>query len=74
MMRAAGPVKREADGAGGHDLLTVPEVAAELRFTRGYVYEAIRRGELPAVRKGKYVRLRRGDLAAWLGATGSGQP
>ena len=67
MVRAAGPVKREADGAGEHDLLTVPEVAAELRFTRGYVYEAVRRGELPAVRKGKYVRLRRGDLAAWLG-------
>jgi excisionase family DNA binding protein len=64
MVRAPWPVKREADGAGAHEFLTVPEVAAELRFTRGYVYEAVRRGELPAVRKGKYVRLRRGDIMA----------
>jgi excisionase family DNA binding protein len=67
MVRVAETVEREAAGTAGHELLTVPDAAAELRFTRGYVYEAVRRGELPAVRKGKYVRLRREDLAAWLG-------
>jgi excisionase family DNA binding protein len=65
MVRGSGTAKRDAD-AGGGELLTVPEVAAQLRFTRGYVYEAVRRGELPAVRKGKYVRLRREDLESWL--------
>src|SRR5262245_50060238 len=49
MVRAAEPVEREAASAAGHELLTVPDAAAELRFTRGYVYEAVRRGELPAV-------------------------
>jgi excisionase family DNA binding protein len=48
------------------EVLTVPEVARELRFTRAYVYEAVRRGDVAAVRKGKYVRIQRTDLRAWL--------
>jgi excisionase family DNA binding protein len=64
MVRTPAPTAREPDA--GDELLTVPEVAAELRFTRSYVYEAVRRGHLTAVRKGKYVRIRRADLRAWL--------
>ncbi len=55
------PVKDTTD-----EILTVPEVARELRFTRAYIYEAVRRGDVAAVRKGKYVRIRRADLRAWL--------
>jgi excisionase family DNA binding protein len=63
MLRTPEPPVRAADG---DDLLTVPEVAAELKFTTAYVYEAVRRQQLGAVRKGKYVRIRRDDLQAWL--------
>ncbi len=66
MLRAPASAAREPGIDAGDDLLTVPEVAAELRFTRSYVYEAVRRGDLAAVRKGKYVRVRRADLRAWL--------
>ena len=66
MLRAPAPAVREPSIDAGDELLTVPEVAAELRFTRSYVYEAVRRGDLAAVRKGKYVRVRRADLRAWL--------
>ena len=66
MVRALAPVARDLDSPVGEQLLTVPEVAAELRFTRGYVYDAVRRGELSAVRTGKYVRIRRAALTAWL--------
>ena len=66
MLRVPTPAVREPGIDAEHELLTVPEVAAELRFTRGYVYEAVRRADLPAVRKGKYVRIRRTDLRAWL--------
>jgi excisionase family DNA binding protein len=65
MLRVPEQTER-ATGASGDELLTVPEVAAELKFTTAYVYEAVRRHELGAVRKGKYVRIRRADLAAWL--------
>jgi excisionase family DNA binding protein len=65
MLRTPEPSVRNKDGAG-EEVLTVPEVAAELKFTTAYVYEAVRRHELGAVRKGKYVRIRRADLSAWL--------
>jgi excisionase family DNA binding protein len=66
MLRTPAPVARESDDTVGDQLLTVADVAAEVRFTPGYVYEAIRRGQLSAVRKGKYVRIRRAQLRAWL--------
>jgi excisionase family DNA binding protein len=66
MLRGSAPVTQDLDGPIGDRLLTVPEVAAEMRFTRGYVYDAVRRGQLAAVRTGKYVRIRRAALTAWL--------
>lgn len=65
MVRMPEPAVRVA-GDSTHELLTVPQIAAELKFTTAYVYEAVRRHELAAVRKGKYVRIRRVDLQAWL--------
>ena len=47
--------------------LTATEVAARLRVPRPYVYELIRRGELPVVTVGpKYVRVPTQALAAWV--------
>src|SRR5712692_1356305 len=47
------------------ELMSVAEVAAALRFSRGHVYELIRSGELPALRHGRAVRVRREDLDSW---------
>ena len=44
------------------EMLTVPEVAELLGLTKAYVYEMVRRAILPAVRYGKYVRVRRSTL------------
>lgn len=41
------------------DLLTADEVAAMLRMKRAWVYAETRRGSLPHVRLGRYVRYRR---------------
>jgi len=46
-------------------LLTVGEVAAALRFSRGHVYELVRSGNLRAVRNGRAVRIPAGALAEW---------
>jgi excisionase family DNA binding protein len=45
--------------------LTIPEVAARLRFAKSYVYQLARRADLPALRKGKYWRVRLADLHQW---------
>lgn len=66
MVRPPAPAADNPAAAAVADILTVPDVARELRFTSAYVYEAVRRGDLAAVRKGKYLRIRRADLRAWL--------
>jgi excisionase family DNA binding protein len=52
-------------------LLTIPEVAKQLRCSRDSVYRSIKRGELPAVRLGRPdgqgpLRVDADELEAWL--------
>ena len=47
-------------------LLPVSDVAQRMGVPRQYVYELAKRGDLPAIRFGKYVRVRACDLQRWL--------
>jgi excisionase family DNA binding protein len=47
-------------------LMTVTEAGRLLRISRGRAYELARTGELPVVRIGRSVRVRRDKLAAWI--------
>jgi excisionase family DNA binding protein len=47
-------------------LLTIEEVARLLRISRGKAYGMAQRGDLPIVKMGKSVRVRRDRLMAWL--------
>jgi excisionase family DNA binding protein len=53
-------------------LLTVAEVAAELRVSRMTVHRAIERGELTAIRFGSVSRVDRSDLDTFLAAHRTG--
>lgn len=57
-----------ASEAGARQLLTVQEVADELRVSDMTVYRIIKRGELTAVRVGNSYRIRRADLDEYLDA------
>jgi len=50
----------------GEALLTIAEVATILRFTRGYTYELVRRGEIRAMHKGKYWRVRKSEVEKFI--------
>ncbi|HVE91934.1 MAG TPA: helix-turn-helix domain-containing protein [Actinomycetota bacterium] len=50
------------------EVLTVQEAAAFLRIGRDAVYAAVRKGELPAIRIGRYVRFNRDRLRAFAGS------
>lgn len=54
----------------GHadELLTADDVAAMLRVTKAWVYAETRRGALPHIRLGRYVRYRRAAVLAWIEA------
>ena len=46
-------------------LLTANDVAAWLKVRPEWVYEAAKRGDLPCIRAGRYVRFDRDQLVAW---------
>ena len=52
-------------------LLTVPETAKLLRISRNLAYELVARGELPAVRLGRVIRIPRDELTARIQAEAS---
>ena len=47
-------------------LLTVEQAARLLRIGRGLCYELIARGELPAIRLGRVIRVPRFALEQWI--------
>ena len=47
-------------------LMTVPEAAKLLRISRNLAYELVARGEIPAIRLGRVIRVPRGTLEQWL--------
>lgn len=59
-VRTAGPPH------GGQHLLTVREVAEEMRVSTMTVYRLIKAGDLHATRVGRSYRLREGEVEAYL--------
>jgi excisionase family DNA binding protein len=57
--------KSESPAVDARSLLTIPEVAQILHVPTSHAYELARR-DLPSVRLGKYVRVRRVDLDGWI--------
>ena len=51
-----------------HRLLTVREVADDVRVSTMTVYRLIKTGALPAIRVGKHFRIREADLSRYLDA------
>jgi excisionase family DNA binding protein len=49
-------------------LLTIPDAAKYLRLSRAQTYRLAARGEIPAIRIGRSVRIRREQLDVWLNA------
>ena len=50
----------------GTEVMTVSEVAQYLRVNPQTVYRKAKAGELPAVRIGRAIRIRRSELDEWL--------
>ena len=56
----------QRDTTDRDQLETVTQAARRLSYKPSYVYSLIRQGQLPAVRQGKYVRVRARDVDAWI--------
>ena len=54
-------------GAGGHlDLLSITDVCQELGMGKSWVYRRIQGGEIPSVKLGHNIKVRREDLEEYL--------
>ena len=63
--------RKDTDAAAASvpdSLLSVEQVAAWLNVPKGWVYERVRRGELPFLRLGRYLRFERASVSAHLAA------
>lgn len=58
----------------GERLLTPVEVAARLQVNVKWVYAAARRGDVPHLKLGRYVRFDRDDIERWIVAQKSSFP
>ena len=47
-------------------ILTVPETAEYLKLSKSKVYNLVQRNQIPHLKIGKNVRIRRSDLLKWL--------
>ena len=56
------------NGAGGHELLSLQEVRQELGMSKSWVYQKIRGREIPHLKLGHNIKVRRQDLEAYLQA------
>ena len=53
-------------GGGGLDLLSITEVCQELGMGKSWVYRHIQSGEIPSVKLGHNIKVRREDLEGYL--------
>ena len=58
-------------GAGSPDLLSITEVCQELGRGKSWVYRSIQSGEIPSVKLGETIKVRREDLEGYLEANSS---
>ena len=55
-------------GGGGLDLLSITGVCQELGMGKSWVYRRIQSGEIPSVKLGRNIKVRREDLEGYLEA------
>jgi excisionase family DNA binding protein len=65
-----GALEGEATGhlrqRGASDLLSIQEVCQELDMGKSWVYQKLKSGEIPSIRLGRLIKVRRADLEEYL--------
>ena len=59
-------IERDQEEATTLDLLSIAEVCEELGMGRSWVYQRLKSGDIPAIRLGHAIKVRRNDLQAYL--------
>jgi excisionase family DNA binding protein len=62
----AGEASVRPESRKGLDLLSIPELCQELGMGKSWVYQRLRSGEIPSLKLGKVIKIRREDLEEYL--------
>jgi excisionase family DNA binding protein len=62
------PQQAQQAGGGSLDLLSITDVCQELGMGKSWVYRRIQSGEIPSVKLGRNIKVRREDLEGYLEA------
>jgi excisionase family DNA binding protein len=57
---------REGEQRGRVELLSIPQLCQELGMGKSWVYRRLRSGEIPSVRLGRTIKVRRDELEEYL--------
>jgi excisionase family DNA binding protein len=57
---------QEEEQSGGVQLLSIPQLCQELGMGKSWVYRRLRSGEIPSVRLGRSIKVRRDELEEYL--------
>src|SRR5919112_272582 len=57
---------RARNPRAGEELLSIPEVCQELSMGKSWVYRNIKSGEIPSVKLGRSIKIKRKDLEDYL--------
>ena len=60
------PQAQEQGAEGGLDLLSITDVCRELGMGKSWVYRRLKSGEIPSVKLGRNIKVRREDLQGYL--------
>ena len=62
----SGEVQERPQESKGLDLLSIPELCQELGMGKSWVYRRLRSGEIPSVKLGRSIKVKREDLEEYL--------
>jgi len=57
---------QEHEQRGGTQLLSIPQLCKELGMGKSWIYRRLRSGEIPSVRLGRTIKVRRDELEQYL--------
>ena len=60
----------DSKSVAADELLTLDEAATLLKVPKSWIYERTRKGAIPHLKLGKYLRFPRAALLQWVGAQG----
>ena len=61
-----GEAQERSQERQGLDLLSIPELCQELGMGKSWIYRRLRSGEIPSVKLGRSIKVKRGDLEGYL--------